>query len=99
MTRAVDLLDWHPHVHREPDLRQGELRLDAERCENESDLGTTDVRRAARRRPMSPYGGMKLVAAIRLLLRTGRGPGVARLDARRTWGLRRRLRWALGRRR
>jgi hypothetical protein len=46
---------------------------------------------------MSPYSGMKLAAAMRLLLRTGRGRGVARLDARRTWGLRRQLRWALRR--
>ena len=63
---------------------------------------------------MSPYDGMKLAAALRLLLRTGRGHrrgrhrrgGAAAVepedlravrDARRQWGLRRRLRWSLGR--
>jgi hypothetical protein len=66
------------------------------------------------RSEMSPYDGMKLAAAIRLLLRTGRGRrrrgrhrrdgaeaaglgkalGEARaeLDARRQWGLWRRVR-------
>ena len=24
---AADLLDWHPHIQREPDPRQGELPL------------------------------------------------------------------------
>jgi hypothetical protein len=61
---------------------------------------------------MSPYDGMKLAAALRLLLRTGRGHRRGRhrrggaaddlravLDTRRQWGLGRRLRWALGRKR
>ena len=53
---------------------------------------------------MSPYDGMKLVAALRLLLRTGRGrqrgraatlraAGLrAELDTRKQWSLWRRMR-------
>jgi hypothetical protein len=64
---------------------------------------------------MSPYDGMKLASALRLLLRTGRGRRRGRhrrggdavgqgrdlraVLTRQTWGLGPRLRWALGRRR
>lgn len=36
---AEDLLDWHPHIQREPDPRQGELRLAPEPYETQVGKG------------------------------------------------------------
>jgi hypothetical protein len=72
MISAPDLLDWHPRIVREPDPRQGELRLD-------------------------DADGDPLPAALPEWI--ARAAAAAELDARQQWGLRRRLRWALGRRR
>jgi hypothetical protein len=69
---APELLDWHPHIQRAPDPRQGELLRDAS---DDSPVPAT---------PMPEWIARAEVVA---------------LNERRTWGLCRRLRWALSRRR